>query len=288
MRELFLDIGELGWSLYLSAHMKWLKAKGQSVPAIMTFPDRECLYEDIAPEIFWVPDSFYDDFDGSLQNCFGLYGVKVEKLREYFNSMFLGYFYISEKQPLSCGNWKKIFIDQMLFEAYPYKRKFRQGKEILVFPRYRKKWPFASRNLPRVLYIDLLIRLCDENKDCVIKTMGTRSGAYNITEKEVARNNYKNWVGKTANLQAVIERFQVAICTIGGTSSLPKLALLQGVPSFIIGHEPERFKTDENWLDTKVGFYEVSSVGYNILHYIVNSRDCYCINKIIDFVKECQ
>lgn len=285
MRELFLDIGELGWSLYLSAHMKWLKAKGQSVPGIMTLPGRECLYEEVTSEIHMVPDSFYNDFDGSLQNCFGIYGVKVEKLRGYFNSMLLGYFYISERQPLSCGDWKKIFIDQMLFEAYPYKTKFRKKKEILIFPRYRTTWPFSSRNLPKTFYINLIIGLCDENKDCVIKTIGAKSGAYRITEKEVARKNYKNWVGKKANLQTVIERFQIAKCTIGGTSALPKLALLQGVPSFIIGHEPDRFKTDENWLDTKVGFYEVPNIGGTVLYTMIHSRDC--INKIIDFVKEC-
>jgi len=282
MRELFLDIGELGWSLYLSAHMKWLKANGQSVPAIMTLFGRECFYEDIAPVIYPAPDSFYDDFDLRLQNCFGINGVNVEKLKTYFKSKLPNFFYISEKQPLSCGNWKKIFIDQMLFEAYPYKTKFRQGKEILIFPRYRTIWPFASRNLPKDFYINLIIRLCDENKDCLIKTIGAKSGAYNITEKEVARYNYKNWVGKTANLQAVIERFQIAICTIGGTSALPKLALLQGVPSFIIGHEPERFKKHENWRGTKVGFYEIPVMKYNAI------TTTNCLNKVLDFAKGCQ
>ena len=285
MKELFLDIGELGWSLYLSAHMKWLKANRQPVPGVMTLPGRECFYEEITSEIYMVPDSFYKDFDGNLQNCFGIYGVSIENLKAYFNLKLSWKYRISTYQPLNCGNWRRVFEGQMLFKSYPNKIKFVEGKEILVFPRHRKKLPFASRNLPRVFYIDLLIRLCDENKDCVIKTIGTISGAYNITKNEVARDNYENWVGKTANLQAAIDRFQIAICTIGGTSSLPKLALLQGVPSFIIGHEPKRFKTDENWLDTKVGFYEVPTIEYTILYTMVHSKDC--INKIIDFVEEC-
>jgi len=282
MKEMFLDIGELGWSLYLSAHMKWLKKEGQDIPSIMTLPSRECLYEGLAPSIHLVPDSFYKKFDLRQQNCFVLYKVPIKNLKAYFNSNMPKGYRLSEEQRLEWNDWTHVFRDEQLFEPYPSKVRLDRTKEILVFPRWRVAVHFRKRNLPADFYGDLINRICAENKDCVVRAMGTLSGAYNIpmSRQGVAWGNYRNWVGKTSSLQAVIDKCQIAICTVGGTSVLPKLAMLQGVPSFVIGHEPKRFEMWENWRGTKVGFHKVEGKRY---HKIDFER---CIVEVLSFIKE--
>jgi len=280
MKEMFLDIGELGWSFYLSAHMRWLKENGNVVPAVMVVPGREALYKDIAPAIFQVPAEFHKDFSGRSQNCFVLYGVTGDRLRTYFNSRLPENYVVSKSQPLGCSLYNKIYVGKKLYIPYVYETKLKGKKEILVFPRMRKAFPFKMRNLSEHFYISLIKRLCDENRDYTIRTMGTLSGAYSITKEKVPENNYVNSVGETSSLQAVIDRCQVAICTVGGTSALPKLAMLQGVPSFIVGHEDARFKVEENWRRTKVGFYHISHLQYGTFDFKN------CIEEIISFIKE--
>lgn len=280
MKEVFLDVGELGWSMYLSAHMRWLKKEGHPVPPVMVLPGRECLYEGLTDTILQVPGDFHNLFDTRKQNCFSLHKVSGPRLREYFNSKLPARYCISEKQLLENHKLRCIFPGQKLFEPYPSELSSNEKNEILIFPRRRALSPFSHRNLSELFYISLISRICDENKDCVVRTMGTLSGAYHIMKERVSKSNYVNSVGETSSLQAVIDRCQVAICTVGGTSALPKLAMLQGVPSFIVGHEDARFKVGENWRRTKVGFYHISHLQYGTFDFEG------CIGKIILFVKE--
>ena len=60
-----------------------------------------------------------------------------------------------------------------------------------------------------------------------------------------------------------------------------KLALLQGVPSFMIGHEQERHVKQENWAATKAGFYSISKADYNT----ADVTDC--IDEIVNFIRGC-
>jgi len=280
MKEVFLDVGELGWSFYLSAHMRWLKENNCPVPAVMVLSGREALYENIASTILKVPDEFYKDFFERPQDCFTLYGMSGMKLRNYFNLQLPENYVVSKSQPLDCHGYNQIYVGKMLFTSYSYETKLRGKREILVFPRARMASPFRQRNLPKAFYITLINRLCEEFKHLIIRTIGTKTGAYDITE--IQKSNYINFVGKTPTIQAIIDRCQIAICSIGGTSSLPKLAMLQGVPSFIIGHEPERFRIQENWRNTKMEFFFVSKGQYS------NFDFGNCIAKIISLIKEVQ
>lgn len=276
MKLAFVDIGELGWSLYISAHVRWLKRNTDDLVAIITYPDRKCLYEGMADIILDVPKNFYNLFPIQNQHCLGLIKVLPIRLKNYFLPYIPEGYAIPANFIFRCHN---LNFSGYIYEPYKYSKEIKATGEILVFPRYRTSQYFSTRNLPKIFYFNLLKEICDENRDCVIRTMGTQSGAYNITEKEVARNNYVNWVGKTSSVQAVIDRCQIAVCAIGGTSVLPKLTLLQGVPTFIIGHEPGRFKNRENWQKTEVGFYTIEKHLYGDFNF----DDC--INKVALFIK---
>jgi len=280
MREVFLDIGELGWSLYLSAHMRWLKENNYPIPAIMTSPGRKALYNDMKPTFFKVPDEFYNDFSGRPQNCFALYVASGKELRDYFNSRLPVDYAISESQPFDCHLYKKIYVRKMIFTSYPYEAKLRGQKEILVFPRARMAVPFDLRNLTRAFYIALINRLCEEFKNFTIRTLGTKTGAYDLTE--IQKSNFINFVGKTPTVQTLIDRYQLAIVTIGGQSAPPTLGLLQGIPTFMIGHEKDRHVRHENWMNTKAGFYEINKNNYDQFEFTD------CITQIVDFVEECK
>lgn len=280
MKEVFLDVGELGWSLYLSAHIRWLKRQGRAMLAVMVLPERECLYEGLADTIFNPPEEFYKDFDLAQQSCFHFYNTRSSglRLRRYFNPRLPSGYYISETQSLDDKVKQRGYRKEMIFEPYSYKTILKGRKEILVFPRYRRGGHFKWRNLPKIFYIDLVNRLCNEFKDCIIRTLGTVSGAYNAIE--IPKNNYVNFVGKTPSLQMVIDRCQIAIGAVGSQSAPLKLTLLQKIPTFMIGHDQKRHVEEENWSGTRVGFRKIDKRGYN------EFKSEKCIADIVSFFKE--
>lgn len=83
------------------------------------------------------------------------------------------------------------------------------------------------------------------------------------------------------SIQDLIDRCQVADVAIGSQSAPPKITLLQGVPTFIIGNERVRHVDLENWMKTKVGFYGVTKETY------LNFDFSKCINEIKLFVRSC-
>jgi len=277
MREAFVDIGELGWSLLLSAHTRWLKRQGQPIALTMTYSDRMCLYEGLADNVRAVPQSFYQEFGHGIASGFGLDHIPANQMRSYFNKILAPGHFVSTKMSFRCV--KPSFSGQFIFEPYPYKLNHSDKKEILVFPRYRNS---VTRNISKISYINMINRICDEFPDCLIKAIGTNNGAYNIDE--VSKNNYINWVGKSESLQDLIDSCQSAIVAIGSQSAPPKISLLQGVPTFIVGHERERHINTDNWMKTKVEFYEIRAreEAYS------NFDFADCIDKIVDFIKECK
>ena len=81
----FVDIGELGWSLYLSAHIRWLKKNSDSMIAVIGFPDRRCLYADLADEIVNAPDIFYEKYNLNMQDSYKLRKVGWSELKTFFS-----------------------------------------------------------------------------------------------------------------------------------------------------------------------------------------------------------
>jgi len=276
MNIAFIDIGELGWSLLLSARIRWIKKNSDDSVAVITYPDRRCLYENMADIILDIPDVFYKTFDVQKQDCFGLHGIPSYKISGFFASYVPEGYGIPGNPQFSC---RSIFTENLIFEPYKYKIEMNGDREIMIFPRCRlDEICHIARNLPEAFYVALIKRLCEEFPSLLIRTAGTKAGAYNI---ESEKPNYVNWVGKANSVQDTIDRCQVTVTAIGAQSAPPKITLLQGVPTFMMGHEEKRHVVTDNWLGTKAGFYPVGKNSYNDID------SASCIAKIVDFVRSC-
>lgn len=274
----YVDIGELGWSLYLSAHLRWLKKNTDHSLAIITSPNRMCLYQNLADLILDVPYDFYKKFTGEPDGL-GLYPLRRKELKKYFQKILPSDYIIPKEFIFSCS--RKFCRDKVIYKPYEYSKKLEGKKKILILPRYRKHPIMSYANVPKSFYIILIEALCDEFPDYEIKTRGLNPGSYNIWNDEIRKNNFLNGVGENVSLQDTIDECQLAKVALGSQSSLPKITLLQGIPTFIIGHQKERHAKRENWMNTKVGYYEVAKNSYANFDF----KDC--ISKIINFTKEC-
>jgi len=268
----FIDIGELGWSMYISAHVRWYKERTGDEIAVMTYPDRRCLYDGLADVVMSVPDSFYTLFDTRRQNCLGIQKVPPDVMRKFFSEHLTNGFSIPEYFIMRC---KPQFGDKLIFQPYKYSKKIEGSREVLVFPRRRLGGWYSYRNLNESFYIELIKRLCDERPDLNIRTIGTTMGAYDIN---VNKPNYINHVGKGDGLQDMIDHCQLAVSAVGSQSGPPKIALLQGVPTYMIGHQRERHMRNENWMSTPTSFFTVPDSDYSK----INENEC--IEEIVSFV----
>jgi len=269
----FIDIGELGWSMYVAAHVRWYKEKTDKKIAVMTYPDRRCLYEGLADVVMSLPDIFYTNVDVRRQNCLGIKKVMPNVLKNLLSHYLTDGYYMPDYFILSC---KPKFWDKLIFKPYRYSKKIDGPAEIMVFPRQRTGGWYSVRNLPKEFYVRLIERLCAEFPELLVRTIGTANAACDIN---MDRPNYVNWVGKSGSLQDMIDRCQKAVAAVGSQSGPPKITLLQGVPTFMIGHQRRRHMVNENWSKTRVEFIEVNDENY------ANFDKENCIERIVDFVR---
>jgi len=152
---------------------------------------------------------------------------------------------------------------------------------ILVFPR-KRKGKFGNRNLTEKFYINLCNRLCNDYPMHTVSAMGSVVGSHHID----SNIKYDNFVDLTtwSDLQSL--DLMIAACVyqkvdfaVGSQSSLPKISLMCGVPTFIMGHEKKRHMIDDNWMNTRVGFHVVKRV--NGKYRLNNHKKC--IDEIIRF-----
>ncbi len=271
----FIDAGELGWSLYLSAYIRWAKKETDRMIAVITYPDRKCLYENLADDIIFIPELFHKKYDLNKQDSY-----KVRKVGwDEINAFFLPYAPKGYRFAEYSEYPSKIISDSRSFVPYKYSRPPENGKEIMVFPRCRTHPLWARRNLTENFYLQLIKQLCYEFPKLTVRTIGTNNGAYDI---KTDKFNYINWVGRGGDLQDMINRCQSAVAAVGSQSALPKISLLQGVPTFMIGHQKERHTQKENWKNTKMDFYDVDGKAYAK----ININDC--IKAAIAFVRGVQ
>ena len=273
MKTAFIDIGELGWSMYVNAHIRWLKRQGDASVAVVTYPDRRCLFEGLADIVIDAPAQFYRLFDIRKQNCLGLQKISPDILKRFFIPYLPAGYGIPEDFIIGC---RCRFGDRLAFEPYKYSEKLEGRKEVLIFPRRRLGGWYSYRNLPESFYAQLILKLCDEFPNLNIRTIGTTMGAYDIN---VNKSNYINHTGKAGSLQDMIDRCQTAVATVGSQSGPPKIALLQGVPTYMIGNQRQRHMEGENWMGTSVGFYSVSDNNYGGIDVAA------CIGEIVAFIK---
>lgn len=273
MKLAFMDVGELGWSMYIAAHVRWYKEKTSDEVAVMTYPDRRCLYDGLADVVADLPSAFYTAFDTRRQNCLGIQKVPPDVVKNFLSAYLTNGYRVPDYFIMRC---KPQFGDKLIFKPYEYSRKIEGPPEILIFPRFRTGGWYSFRNLPREFYVQLIERLCEEFPKLIVRTIGTANAAYDIN---VSKPNYVNWVGKSKSLQDMIDRCQTAIAAMGSQSGPPKIALLQGVPTFMIGHQRHRHMANENWSKTRTEFVEIDNDNY------ADFDKGKCIDQIVDFIR---
>lgn len=277
-KEFFLDIGELGWSLYLSAHIRWLKDQENMTAAVMTYPDRECLFRNVADRVLNLPSYFYERFNTEMQGCAKIKRVAKGIFREFFlNYNPDGYNLRSDLLWVDFSYFK----GKAIYKSYPVSTiiepRPQRPKEILIFPRARRAPGYKNRNLPSDFYRDLIYALCREFNNRIVRSIGVPKGAWSIF---CPYPNYINSVHPKNTIQGIIDFCDNAIAAVGAQSAPPKLALLQGVPTFMIGHQKGRHTVGENWMKTAAGFFEIDKKEYSRF----NNPDC--IKQVISFIKE--
>lgn len=232
MVKTIVDIGELGWSQYLRAYYEWLIGQEEEVE-VWALPERVSFY----PKAKEVVES-------GPRECFGIQGKDLtpkykgifpslcHTLRNCFQS---GVAWKTERHMMV---WKKIEVEK------------RSKKWITVFPRRRDGFPYSARNLGPKFYHDLVEGLLE--KGFWVQTVGVPGGTERI---EISHPRFRNGIRKMTVGDLLVE-IESSLVTIGGQSAPPKIALQQGVPSFMIGHEKERHTKIDNPLGTPSGFYE--------------------------------
>ena len=253
----FFDIGELGWSLYLSGHIQWLKNKGCQV-TVFTSADRRGLFE-CADHIQNLPIEYCQRYGHLVQDCYGLVEVPHRELKDFFmrflssGMVMPAYFRYGFASPNNSSRTKKFYVPYKVSKAY-------SARNILVFPRCRTSSHHAARNLPRFFYERLISRLCAEFPEHEVIAFGSKDGAHDIS---LSASNYRNFVGNNISIQDLVNYCSTCSGAVGGASAPPKITLQQGVPTYVIGHEKKRVTQWDNWRGTRVGFWEISENGYN-------------------------
>lgn len=264
----FFDAGEFGWALQLAAHVRWLKQCGAEV-LVSTYPGREKLF-DMADAVEVHPENFYEKFDTTQQEMYGIREVHPQALIDFFKSYNFklpDYFTLAP----DC-----IPKEKMIFESYEADADYVGNKNIVIFPRCRQGL-WATRNLPKIFYRKLIAKLCETFPKYHIITLGVKSGAYDISL--VGHSNYENGVSDSLTVNHVVNMLSNATVAIGSQSGPMKLALLQKVPCYMIGHESRRHTKDDNWMNTQVKFYVTK---YNDFEQYTDE----VIQDIIKFVNE--
>lgn len=296
MLKLYYDVGEIGWSMYLAAHIRFLHEQGTPA-AVACNSAKKVFYRGTAREILSIPEEWQKRFGGFPSDGGHLYNPKTRRrikdhnlLAEPFRKAYPEYEIITRYG---------TFPDQRTFSPYNHsgeaeefcRKTFHGGQVIMIFPRCRSS-KFKGRNIPATQWERIATALCDEFPEETVATFGSMNGSY--TSLQVDRPNFMNLAGRN---DSVSLDWMVALCNtkqaraaVGNQSGTVKMTLLCGTPTFIFGHEEARHTVDENWAGTRVGFHKVGSVvpwdrkasffGYRV-------RDIAAlIKEITDFIKQ--
>jgi hypothetical protein len=270
--KVIIDLGELGWALYLSAYCLWLKEHGFDT-MVFTYPDRTPLFKDRADYIFCHNEETINKYSGCIQDGTGFRKVDGKDIKKYYQKFVPKGFEIPDDFKLGCF-W--FFRNQSIYKPYKIENKIEGNKRILIFPRYRRGEDVEYRNLPEGIYQELVQELCGNYPNRIITVCGSKNGTYRL---KCSHPNFDDRIGQAETIQDLIDLCGNAIFAMGGTSAPPKISLLQGVPTYIIGHEKYRFTVEENWMKTKVWFDEIKKEDYP------NISISGCVGKIMEAVR---
>jgi len=287
---LFYDVGEIGWSMYLSAHINHLRLNSQENMIVCADKAKRVLYPedvqfiDIPPEVKEKLGEF--DLDGSC-----LFDKETKKtvphtfIDKVFEEHFPDYHVVREH-----GS----FLERRKFFNYKASAKMDVNAKtligdtrvILVFPRKREE-KFSKRNLSEEFYTSLCKELCDKYSGHTIMAVGATGSSYDLSD---FLDDYDNFLDLVSWKDEESLDLFIAICNsgkvdlaIGSQSALPKISLLLNVPTFMLGHERERHIKIENWNNTRAGFYDVNIESKDFSYHMTEDDMKDAINQIIEF-----
>jgi hypothetical protein len=296
MMKLYYDVGEIGWSMYLAAHIRYLSEN--SMPAgVICDEAKRVLYRGTACEILPIPAEWkarfgnYPSDGGHLYNPHTRRRIKDHTiLSEPFRDAYPGYDIV-----MRYGT----FPESRIFAPYEHspeaeefcRNTFGEKKVIMVFPRCRLS-KFKGRNIPEKHWEKIVSSLCSSFPDRIIASFGSSNGAYR--DLNVHQENFLNLVGvndsKSLDWMVALCNTGMASAAVGNQSGTVKMTLLCGTPTFIFGHEEKRHTEDENWAGTRVGFCNVGTAlpwdrKVNVGGYRIRNIGK-LIGEITDFIKE--
>jgi lipopolysaccharide biosynthesis glycosyltransferase len=286
--KLFYDISELGWSMYLAAHLKFCHKRGDKV-GIITHPGKYVLYRDCVDLMLPLPEEYIETFKNMPSDGNHLFDPKTNvRIRDHkLLSAPFKKAYPEYKDNIITSYSK--FEGQRVFEKYKHsKTSERLAKSmiegyndcILIFPRYRDS-KFQCRNISKEQWLVITDILCDQYKQSKIISIGTLNGAMRL---DINKKNFTDLVGyddnKTLDLMIAFCNAKLTRAAVGNQSGTVKITLLSGTPTFMFGDERQRHTVDENWAKTKCGFFECQRTGNG---YVINDLDK-LIKKTINFI----
>jgi hypothetical protein len=264
---LYYDIGELGWTMYLAAHLRYLFLRGRPA-AVAAPPSKEVFYRGSALEILPIPAAWSEKWGRFPSDGHHLYDPRTRRRIRDHRVLSAEFVEAYPQYEVVTGGYGR-FPGETVFEPYRHSpgmedlagELFGSKRVILAFPR-KRKGKFAGRNLPQGLWTALVRTLCDRFPDLVTVALGSSGGA--IRGLDPGRENYRDLVGYddsiTLDLMVALCNTGRAAAAVGNQSGTVKITLLCGTPTFIVGHERERHTVDENWSGTRVGFHEAGSL----------------------------
>lgn len=232
MAKIIVDIGELGWSQYLRAYYEWMVGKGEEVE-VYCLEDRVSFYP--KAKALW---------ESGPRECFGIQGKDLTpKYKRIFPSLAH-----TLRNCFEQGVAWKDERHKMVWKRIPVEKRFQ--KWITIFPRKRDSFPYSARNLGSRFYKDLAWGLLE--KGFWVQTVGIPGGTENL---KISHPRFRNGIRKMT-IGELLGKIESSLVCVGGQSAPPKIALQQGIPSFMIGHEKARHTKIDNPLKTPAGFYE--------------------------------
>uniref|UniRef100_A0A6M3L457 Glycosyltransferase n=1 Tax=viral metagenome TaxID=1070528 RepID=A0A6M3L457_9ZZZZ len=276
---LFFDCAELGWSQHLVAFIKFLRIEDcWRKTIVVTDKSKFVLYKDCCDELAEFPDSIRELFDGYSSEQYFLVNpdnkkdkISTNKLVSLFRSkfkhcevfsnfvrftQFVNENHANYYRPYISSNFARNVVKELTFGK----------KAILLFTRNRKGY-HETRNINAEFYKKIIQKIRKFDKELLIILLGSKEEAFSLESKNVIDLvSYDD--NQTLDLLIALCNLHIAQATFGPQSGPSKIALLCGIPSFIVGHERERHMFRENWAKTYVSFFEANKTenGYEFDH----------------------
>ena len=289
--KVFYDISELGWSMYLAAHLKYCHSRGEKV-GIITHPGKYVLYRDCVDLMLPLPDEYNEMFKDMPSDGNHLFNPQTNTRLKDHKILSAPFKKAYPQYKANLVTTYNKFEKQRTFEKYKHNKNIERlcrtimdnyKSCILIFPRQRNS-KFQCRNISEDEWLLIAHELCDKFKNDKIISIGTLDGALTL---KIDKNNFTDLVGfndsKTLDMLVAFCNTKLARAAVGNQSGTVKMTLLSGTPTFMFGDEKQRHMVTENWANTKCGFYECQRTANRYIIGNVTNM----VKRIVEFVQSC-